>query len=189
MNKQFDEAAKRLSLFRDNGQFQNLPGLSDRALLRLGHAYAQMQQWDPSRQAYERLVGAFGNSPWADEARYGMAWAHQMKGEYDQAVNLYNQVTAGTVTELGARAQLNVGMCRLAQKKYAEAATAFLVVPFTYDYPDLSAAALLEAARALAEDKQKDKAIPLLERLLRDHPDSEYAEAAKKRLELLKKES
>ena len=86
-----------------------------------------------------------------------------------------------------ARAQLNIGLCRLAQKRYAEASTALLVVPFTYDYPELSAVALLEAARALAEDKQRDKAIHLLERVLRDHPDSEPAEAARKRLEALKR--
>jgi predicted negative regulator of RcsB-dependent stress response len=61
------------------------------------------------------------------------------------------------------------------------------VVPFTYDYPDLSALALLEAARAMSEDKQRDKAIGLLKRLLRDHPDSDSAKAAKDRLAELEK--
>src|SRR5206468_2940870 len=111
--------------------------------------------------------------PWVAEARFGIGRAHQHKNEFDQAVNAYNQVAALTASELGARAQLNIGLCRLAQKRYAEASTALLVVPFTYDYPDLSALALLEAARAMAEDKQKEKAIQLLKRLLRDHPDSE----------------
>ncbi len=184
--KKYDEAEKRLKMFRDHGPFQNLAGLTDRALLRLGHVYRELKQWDASRQALEQVVNRFGQSPWIHEARYGIGWAHQQKGELDQAVNVYNQVTAGTATELGARAQLNIGLCRMAQKRYPEAATALLVVPFTYDYPELSATALLEAARALAENKQKDKAIPLLERLLRDHPESEQAEVAKKRLELLK---
>src|SRR5262249_15535456 len=48
-----DEAIKRLVRFRDFGPFQNLPGLSDRALLRLGHALGEAKQWDASRQAYE----------------------------------------------------------------------------------------------------------------------------------------
>ena len=34
---------------------------------------------------------------------------------------------------------MNIGLCRLAQKRYAEACTALLVVPYTYDYPQLSA--------------------------------------------------
>jgi TolA-binding protein len=181
------EAAKRLALFRDNPQFQNVPGLSDRALLRLGHALGQMKQWEPSRQAHEQVVARFGNGPWAGEARYGMAWALQNLQRFDEAVNVYNQVAAATATELAARAQLNVGLCRLAQKRYAEATTALLVVPDTYDYPQLSAVALLEAARASSENKQNDQAIKLLERVLRDHPDTEHAEAARKRLEELKK--
>ncbi len=185
--KDYAGAEKELKMFRDFGPFQNVPGLTDRALLRLGHALGQLKQWDVSRQAHEQVVGRFGQSPWVSEARYGIGWAHQNKGEFDPAVNAYTQVTAATASELGARAQLNIGVCRMAQKRYAEASTALLVVPFTYDYPDLSALALLEAARALSEDKQRDKAIGLLKRLLRDHPDSESAKAAKERLADLEK--
>ena len=83
----------------------------------------------------------------------------QNQGRYDDAVNLYTQVAAATATELGAKAQLNIGQCRLAQKRYPEATTALLVVPFTYDYPDLSALALMEAARGFAENKQADQAV------------------------------
>ena len=75
------------------------------------------------------------------------------RAQYDEAVNVYTQVTGAVATELAARAQLNIGLCRLAQKRYADAATALLVVPFTYDYPELSALALLEAARALQREQ------------------------------------
>ena len=44
-------AAKRLSIFRDQQPFQNIAGLSDRALLRLGHAYAFIKDWDANRAA------------------------------------------------------------------------------------------------------------------------------------------
>ncbi len=182
-----DGAVKLLALFRDKGEFQNLPGLTDRALLRLGYALAQLKQWDQSRQAYEQVYNRFGNGPWASEARYGAAWALQSQGRYDDAVNLYTQVAAATATELGAKAQLNIGQCRLAQKRYPEATTALLVVPFTYDYPDLSALALMEAARGFSENNQTDQAVRLLERVIRDHPTTAQAEAAKKRLAELKK--
>ena len=56
------------------------------------------------------------------------------------------------------------------------------MVPFTYDYPHVNALALVEAARAFAENKQKEQAIKLLESVLRDYPETESAEAAKKRL-------
>lgn len=178
-NKQFDEAIKRLAMFRDNGQYQNVVGLSDRALLQLGHAYAQMQQWEPSRQAYERLVGAFPNSAWADEGRYGMAWAWQQQKNYDQAVNVYGQIVARTATDLGAKSQLQIGLCRLEQKRWQDAVNALLVVPTTYDYPELTAAALLESSRAYRELKQLDQANKLLDRLQREFTGTPWAEAAK----------
>ena len=181
------EAVKHLAVFRDQAPYQNVPGLTDRALLRLGYALGLLKQWDASRQAYEQVVNRFGNGRWVHDARYGIGWAYQNQGQFDNAVNAYNQVVNNVATELAARAQLNIGLCRLAQKRYAEASTALLVVPFTYDYPQLSALALVEAARALSENKQIEQAIKLLERVLRDHPDSESAEAARKRLAELKK--
>ncbi|MFN4260055.1 MAG: tetratricopeptide repeat protein [Gemmataceae bacterium] len=184
--KQWAEAAKRLSLFRDHPQFQNVAGVSDRALLRLGHAYAQLNDWNQSRQAYETMVGRFGNSLWVHEARFGIGWAWQQQKQYDQAVNAYSQVTANTLTETAAKAQLQIGRCRLEQKRYPEACAALLVVPFTYDFPELSAVALLEAARCCGEQGQSQQAERLLERVLRDYPNTEWADAARARLNSLK---
>ena len=181
------EASKRFAVFRDKDRYQNLPGLTDRALLRLGYALAQGKQWDTSRKAYELVVERFGNGRWVHEARYGIGWAYQNKSQYDNAVNAYTQVVNHVATELAARAQLNIGLCRLAQKRYPEATSALLVVPFTYDYPHLSALALVEAARAFVANKQPEQAIKLLERVVREHPDTESAEVARKRLEELKK--
>src|SRR5260370_36447585 len=115
-----------------------------------------------------------------------MGWALQNMKRYDEAVNLYVQVTGAVTTELGAKAQLQIGLCRLEQKRHPEAATALLVVPFTYDYPEWNAVALCEAARAFTELKQRDQAEKLLRRVIRDHPESKWAGVAKERLELLK---
>jgi TolA-binding protein len=181
------EAVKLLSVFRDRGEFQNLPGVTDKALLRLGHALAQQKQWEPSRQAHEQSAARFPQSVWVHEARYGMGWALQNQKRYDEAVNVYQQVANGTATEIGAKAQLQIGLCRLEQKRYPEAATALLVVPFTYDYPEWNAVALVEAARTFGELKQNDQAKKLLERVIRDYPDSKWAEVAKERLAAINK--
>jgi TolA-binding protein len=180
------EAVKHFALFRDQQPYQNIAGLTDRTLLRLGHALAQLKQWDQSRQAHEQVINRFGNSPWVHEARYGIGWAWQNQKSYDNAVNAYQQVTAAVATELAAKAQLQIGLCRLDQQRYPEAASAFLVVPFTYDYPELSALALCEAARTFTEQKQHDQAARLLHRVIRDHPESKWAQVAKERLETLK---
>ncbi len=62
------EAAKRLARFRDEQPFKYIPDLSDRALLRLGHALDRLKQWDGSRQALETLLRRFPQSRWGAEA-------------------------------------------------------------------------------------------------------------------------
>lgn len=184
--KQWAEAVKLFEPFRDKAPYRDRPGVTDRALLRLGHALAYLGQWDPSRQAHEQVVARFGNGPWVHEARYGMGWAWQNAKQYDQAVHAYNQVVAGTATLTAAKAQLQIGLCRLEQKRYAEASTALLLVPYSYDDPELNAVALCEAARAFAEQKQPAHAEKLLRRVIKEHPQSPWAAVAKERLETLR---
>jgi tetratricopeptide (TPR) repeat protein len=176
------QAIAYLSVFRDQPAFQSVPGISDRGLLRLGQALARAAQWDQSRQACEILLQRFPNSPFAPEARYGVAWSFHNQRQYDQAIQHYGLVIQMTSAEVAARAQLQIGLCRLEQKRLPEAAYALLVVPFSYDYPDLSALALCEASRVLAELKQPHQAARLLERVLKDHPNSPWAEVARQRL-------
>jgi TolA-binding protein len=181
-NQQYPEAVKRLVIVRDNPSFGNVPGLTDRALLRLGFANAQLKNWGESRNAYDRLVNAFPTSIWVDEARYGQGWAFQQEKNLEGAANAYSQVVGKTPTELGAKAQLQIGLCRMEQKRFQDAANAFLVIPTTYDYPELKAAALLEAGKAYLELKQVDNANRQFERILREHPGTPWAEAAKEKL-------
>jgi TolA-binding protein len=180
------KAIERLSPFRDKGEYQNVPGVTDRALLRLGYALGLEKKWDASRQAYETLVNRFGGSPWVNEARYGAGWALQNAGQLDPAVNWYQQVIANTASELAAKAHLQTGLCRLEQKRYGDAVAALLVVPYTFEFPELNATALCEAARALADEKKPEQAERLLRKVIKDHPTSEWAKVAQERLEKLK---
>jgi cellulose synthase operon protein C len=182
-DQQYPEAIKRLTMFRDQGPWQNVAGLTDRALVRLGYSYALTKGWDQSRAAYERLVNSFPNSPWQDEARYGMGWALQQQKNYDGAANVYSQVVARTATDLAAKSQLQIGLCRMEQKRYLDAANAFLVIPSTYDYPELRAAALLEAGKAYLALNQREQANRQFERIVREFPNTPWADAAKEKLE------
>jgi TolA-binding protein len=185
---EFAKAAEKLAVFRDRAEFHNVAGVSDRAVLRLGQALAAAKEWDRSRQTFEVFLQRYGNSPFAAEARYGIGWALQHQNKLDEAVRAYEQVIAATTAEPAAKAQLGIGQCRLAQKRYAEAAAAFLLVRYTYDYPELGYAAALEAARAFAEGNQPEQAEKVLKKLVKDAPpDSEWSQAARERLEKLKK--
>ena len=183
----YAKATTRLAVFRDKGEFQNIAGVSDRALLRLGYALGKAEQWEPSRQAYEILTQRFGNSPSVGEARYGIGWARQKQRQFDEAVNAYNAVVNSTTNELAAKAQLQIGICRMEQKRFAEATSALLIVATTYDFPELTAAALLEASRGYVELKNREQAERLLRRVLRDFPGTEWAKVAQERLDALRK--
>ena len=105
----------------------------------------------PSLRRHRFPVTAVGRH---DEARYGLGRALQQQRNLDGAVTAYGQVVARTATDLAAKAQLQIGLCRMEQKRYLDAANAFLVIPTTYDYPELRAAALFEAGKAYLELKQ-----------------------------------
>lgn len=168
--------------FRDQAPLQNVAGLSDRVLLRLGHAQALAGQWDPSRQSLEILLQRFAQSPLRHDARYGIAWALQNQKQFDQAAQQYQLIINETATEVAAKAQYQMAMCRVEQRRLPEAANALLVVPFTYDYPEWSATAILEAGKVFQEMQQGSQARRLFERVLKDYPDSDWAKAAQVRL-------
>lgn len=183
-NNEVPEAIKRLTVVVTQPNQQNQPGLTDRALLRLGHAQAQVKNWEESRRNHNQVIAAFPNSPWVDDARFGVGFALQQQKQFDQAINFYTQVTARTATVVAAKAQLQIGLCRLEQKKYPEAITALTVVPTTYGYPELSAAALFETGRAHAEANQPKEALRLFERVVREYPGSVWAKAAEEKLKM-----
>lgn len=187
--EKFEEAKEKLKVFRDDGLFHNVPGVSDRAVLRLGHCYLHLKQWEPARQTFQAVLDRFGNNnPWATDARYGLGTALQQQGRFDDAASAFAQVTQMTRDERAAQAHLQVGLCRAAQKRWDDAGKAFQTVYYGYDAPDLKFAAMLEHARVLVEDKKPDEAVKLLERVIRDAPkDGPWAKAAGERLEKVKK--
>jgi tetratricopeptide (TPR) repeat protein len=185
----WDDARNKLVIFRDNGAFHNVPGVSDRAVLRLGHVLLEQKQWEPARQAFELVTARYGgNNAWAADARYGAGWALQNMGRFDEAVNTYVQVTQATTDERAGRAHLQIGLCRAAQKRWDDAGKALATVYYTYDIPELKFAAMVEHARVYVELKKPDEAVKLLERVLKEAPaGSEWTKAARERLDKIKK--
>ena len=114
--KDFTKAAEILAPFRDQAPLQNVAGISDRAMLRLGHALALAGQWEPSKQANEVLLQRFGQSRLRSEARYGVGFALQNQKQFDQAANAYSQVIAETAMEVAAKSQYQLALCRLGTK-------------------------------------------------------------------------
>jgi len=176
------KAIEQLLPFRDDDKLRNVTGVSDRALLRLGHAFAQSSQWDASRQTLEALVQRYPQSLWIDEARYAIGWAWQNQKNFDNAVAAFTEVTKRTAAEVAAKAQFQIGLCRIEQKRHDDAVNALLAVAYTYAYPEWTAAARCEAARAHMEMNKPKEAASQWQQVLNDHPKSPWAEVARKGL-------
>jgi tetratricopeptide (TPR) repeat protein len=184
-----DEAVKKLIVFRDNSAFHNIAGVSDRAVLRLGHGLLLLKQWDAARQAFEAVVNRYGNNnSWAVDARYGMGTALRNQGKFDEAVSAYANVTQMTQDDRAGRARLQIGECRAKQSRWADAGKEFQAVYYGYDIPELKYTAMIEHARVLVEEKKGEDALKLLRKVVEEAPkDSEWAKAAYERLAKLKK--
>jgi TolA-binding protein len=187
-DKEYAAAIKRFAIFRDVPQFQELFGLSDRALLRIGHAHTLLKHWDAARQTFDLHSKRYPNSKWAPEARFGLGWANEQLGQNEPAAVAYNlAATSASLAEVGAKAQIRLGVCRMVQKRYKDAADAFLAVPGKYGYDQWNAIALLEAGDAYAHLRQLAQARTVLERLIAEYPESPAAKTARERLPKLQR--
>ncbi len=180
--KDWNNAIGQLSAFRDKDPFKNMNILTERGLLRLGYALAQAQRWDESRQALETLVQRFPQSAFVYEARFGIATAWQNVGQWDNAYNAFAEVTKKSAGEFAARALLQMGKCRLAQKRFPDAQKDLMAVAATYDYREVSAEALCELGQCFVEQNQPAEATKVWQGVVKDFGESKFAEAAKKRL-------
>jgi TolA-binding protein len=180
--KDWPNAIAQLAAFRDKDPFRNMNVLTERALLRLGQAFAQALRWDESRQAFEILTQRFPQSPLVYEARFGMGSALQNANQLDNAYNVFTEVTRRSAGVFAAQAQLQMGKIRLAQKRYPEALKDLLVVASTYEYRDLNAEALCEAGQVYFEQQQTAEAAKIWQSVIKDYAESKWGETAKKRL-------
>ncbi|MDP6047054.1 MAG: tetratricopeptide repeat protein [Phycisphaerae bacterium] len=185
LQKEWSKAIETLRVFRDTETMRRMYSISDRALLRLAHAYEQTGNWSESRRSCETLISYTPKSPWIYEARFGMGKARERGKDYTNAIQEYNVVIANTVSALAARAQLRIGYCNAIQKKYAEAARAFLAIPMTYSYPEYNAEAWYKAGAAQVAMQKPDQAAISWKQLIRYYPESKWAQQAKAQLSKL----
>jgi TolA-binding protein len=184
--KEYAKAIEHLQLYRQVNELKAIPEISDRAVLLLSQAYVQSGQWDAAKTAIDAFMRRYPQSPWMLEAKYTQGLVQLHTKQYAEALAAFRDVATRAVGELSAKAQLQIGRTLLEQKQFGEAADALLTVPFAYDYPELSAAALCDAALALKEVNKKQEAAALLQRVVTDNPTGRWADLARKLLAEIK---
>jgi TolA-binding protein len=159
------------------------------ALLRLGECQAALQYWQRSRESFRAFLDRHAESPMWFQAQFGIGWALENEGRFDEAVEAYGAVVKGHQGPTAARAQFQIGECLFARKRYEEAARELLKVDILYAYPEWSAAALYEAGRCFQEMGDPVDARRQFEQVRQQHADTHWAQMAGERLEELSETS
>lgn len=119
----------------------------------------------------------------------GRSLMKQPRPDFDQARAAFARVIAsaeGRKTRTAASCHLRMAETFLLQKNYQEARKQFLAVQILYNYPEIQAAALFQAAGCQGQLKEYRQAVNSLELLLKEYPRSRFTNMAKMKLPRLR---
>lgn len=171
-------------------EVKNPPGkdFAALALLHAAQAEAKLKRWPQSLALLDRAVKEHADSDYLPEMLYEQAWAKQNLGQADQALPLYEEVTAKTDREVAARARFMIGEIYFEQKNHGEAIKNFFKAAYAYSYPEWQANAHYEAGRCFEVLGKKDQAKKSYQEVIDKFAQSDKAALAKERLAALGKE-
>ncbi len=188
----YTAAAERFArLGRDDAQAEP----SWRAVVRLRQAQAlgQQKKWKEAHAVASTIEAAFPGFEEQYEADYlvGRCLASWSTPDFEGARAAYRKVIrspGGAKSETAAKAQLMIAETYFHEKDYAAALREYLRVEILYAYPEVQAAALLQAGKChelLGETKQ---AAEVYARLASTWPDSPPAKEAVQRAKALRQD-
>lgn len=152
------------------------------AMLRLGECAATQQQWTRSEHVFGEFLTRFPEHDNAYQARFGVGWARENLGRFDEAIDAYRGVVERHQGPTAARAQFQIGECLFAKKEYAAAVRELLKVDILYAYPEWSAAALFEAGRCFEALNKSGEARQHFTQVVEKFADTRWAGLARERL-------
>ncbi len=128
----------------------------------------------------------FPDSEYVPELLYEQGWAKQNLGQADEALPIYEEVTAKTDREVAARARFMIGEIYFEKKNHAEAIKNFFKSAYGYGYPQWQANAQYEAGRCFEVLGKPEQAVKSYQEVVEKFPDSDKTPLAKARLDALR---
>jgi len=155
------------------------------AMLRLADCHAQTQRWARSEDVFVDFLEAHADDSLWFRAQFGVGWARENQQRYAEAIEAYRAVVDRHNGAMAARAQFQIGECLFAMGEHEKAARELLKVDILYAAPEWSAAALFEAGRCFEALADRASARDQFTRVVEEHPQTEWATRAARRLEAL----
>lgn len=153
-------------------------------LLREAQSLAQLRRWDEVYPALNQLDATMPEFRRRYEADYLRGRCLFEQGQYAESRKYLEQVVLSAVggrSESAAISQWLIGESLMRQREYPAAIAAFQRVQL-YDYPTWKSAALLQEGKCCELSGEKSQGIQRYARLLRDAPESNYAQEASRRM-------
>jgi cellulose synthase operon protein C len=156
------------------------------ALLHAAQAEAKLKKWQPSLALLDQAAKQFAESEFLPEVLYEQGWAKQNLGRPEEALALYEEVTAKSDREVAARARFMIGEIYFEKKNHPEAIKNFFKAAYGYGYPQWQANAQYEAGRCFEVLGKKEQARKSYQEIVEKFPGTDKVSLAKQRLEALK---
>ena len=175
--KSSGKEAEAAEVFGTIATQQSQSPLAAEALFHVGEfRYHQQKDYKGAAQAYFQAQKQAGRSEIAEKAQHKLAWAYYQLGDYPGAQQTFESQLAGfSQGTLAADAQFMIGECLLKQNKSKEALASYQkALKGKLTSKDFEALALLHAAQCASREKQWEQSLTFVDRLLEQHPDSEY---------------
>jgi TolA-binding protein len=153
--------------------------------LRRAQVLAQLNQWSEAYVIVSKIEADYPDFEQQYEVEYLIGRCLASRADFQGARDAYLKVVrspTGAKTETAAMAQWMIGETYFHQKNHEAALKEYLKVEILYAFPTWQAAALLQAAKCrdlLGDSGEADK---LYARLMKEHPGSEFAKEAAKRM-------
>jgi len=158
--------------------------------LRLAQALAHQKKWSDALAVASEIEVKYPGFAEQHEVDYVIGRCLASRADFQAARDAYRKVIrspGGAKTETAANAQLMIAESFFHQEDYETALREYLRLEILYDYPELQAAALLQAAKCRELLGQRPRAVELYERLLETYPQTDFATEAAERLRAARK--
>lgn len=162
------------------------PALRATARMRLAQLYAEASRWDEASEIAESFAENHPDFAQQYELDYVRGRCRAARALFAEAREAYGKVLntpAAERTETAAKAQLMIAETFFHQRRYGEAYRAYMQVEVLYAYPELQAAALLQAGKCRQLQGDPAAAERLYQQVLDNYPGSRAALQAARQLE------
>ena len=164
----------------------------EEALFLIGENYYNEQAFAEAVTAYQALLAKYAQGPYGGSAQYALAWSFVEQEEMEQAVGAMQDLVANyPESEFAPKAQFTIGDYYYNIQSYDEAMAAYEKVLKLYpnseeasrattlveELSEIQASFSYNEAMKLFEAKDYERAVPALQKIIRDYPGT-YTELA-----------